>query len=346
MKKIDVVILDDSLFVREALQQELERDVNIRVVGKAANAHDARDLIVELTPDLLISDVNLGGMSGTEFVRILLPQYYLPVIMMSSDASQRSAALQASAVDFVPKPVKGGSDEAAAFHRQMLAAVRAAVNGDKPPLAVELAAGLCIAVGASTGGAEAIDLFLKDMPSLMPPMVIVQHMPAGFTKSFSERMNQRGRLSVKEAEDGDVLIPGQAYIAPGGCDVQVRKRQNRFCLAVAPSVNPKKPSPNIDVAFHSVAETFRGNAIGVLMTGMGKDGAQGLKAIHDAGAATMAQDEESCVVYGMPRAAYEMGAVDYQLPPGVMRQKCIELLRAQGEGKGREAAGRKTVLKK
>lgn len=336
MKIVNVVILDDSLFMRESLQQALERDVSIRVVGKAANAYEARDLIVEHVPDLLISDVNLGGMSGTEFVRALLPQYYLPVIMMSSDKSRRAAAIAGGAVDFIPKPVTGGSDEMTAFHRRIIASIKTVISKSKPLISMDAAAQLCIAVGASTGGAEAIDSFLQDMPALMPPIVMVQHMPAGFTKSFSQRMNQHCALSVKEAADGDVLIPGQVYIAPGGCDIIVRKWQNRYCMVVRPSANGKKPSPNINATFYSVAEAYRGNAIGVLMTGMGKDGALGLKAMHDAGAVTFAQDEESCVVYGMPRAAYEMGAADFQLPPAAIQQKCVELVLAMGEGKPRE----------
>ncbi len=328
MKKVSVVILDDSLFVREAMQQELERDVNIKVVGKACDAYEARDMIVEYMPDMLIVDVNLGKISGTEFVRMLLPQYYLPVIMISSDPSQKEIALSIHAVDFICKPLKGDSQEIDAFYKNVIASIKSVANGDSTQLPIKPLMTTAIAIGASTGGAEAIESLLKDLPSMMPPLVVVQHMPANFTKSFAERVNQHCALSVKEAEDGDVLIPGQAYIAPGGQDTLIKGRAGRYYLSVQPPVNPKKPTPNIDVMFHSVAETYGANAIGVLLTGMGKDGAQGLQAMHDKGAVTFGQDEESCVVYGMPRVAYEMGAVDYQCAPKEIGKKCVEMVKA------------------
>ncbi len=327
MKKISVVILDDSLFIREAMQQELERDVNISVVGKAANAYDARDQIVEYVPDVLISDVNLGGMSGTEFVKTLLPQFYIPVIMMSSDPTQRENALASKAVDFVAKPTSNDMQQIVFFYRRVLAAVKLAVQEETTPFQVDRLSGMCLAVGASTGGAEAIATMMKDMPALMPPILVAQHMPGNFTKSFAERLNQSARLSIKEAEDGDVLVPGQVYIAPGGRNTVVKKIKNRYCLTVTPAAQSRKATPNIDMLFESVAEAYGNQAIGVLLTGMGRDGAQGLQKMHDAGAVTFAQDQQSCVVYGMPRVAAEMGAVDAQYPPAEIRVRCLELLK-------------------
>lgn len=333
MKKVKVLILDDSLFIREAMQQELERDTNIRVVGKAGNAYDARDMIVEYMPDVLIADVNLGRMSGMEFVRMLLPQYYLPVIMISSDPSQRAEALAIQAVDFISKPTNGDGKEVSAFYRNVGAAIKNIVNNDKMRFPIDSLSDICISIGASTGGAEALIQILKDMPAVLPPIVIAQHMPPNFTRSFAERVNQQSALSIKEAEDGDVLIPGQAYIAPGGVDTVVKKMKGRYCIGLMESFSAKKATPNIDTLFQSVARAYGADSVGILLTGMGKDGAQGLLAMHDLGSRTIVQDKESSVVYGMPRAAFELGAADYQLPLKDIRTKCIDLVRKIVEAK-------------
>lgn len=332
MKKVSVVVLDDSLFFREAAAQELEKDINIKVVGKAANPYDARDLIVELTPDVLVCDVNLGAMSGLEFVRKLLPQHYMHVIFISSDASNKVAAATLNVQGFIQKPSTGGRGEVDLFYGRLIATVKTVINGDQLMFPLENIRKTVIAIGASTGGADAIEALLKTFPSVMPPIVIAQHMPPQFTKSFAERVNQSCALSVKEAEDGDMLIAGQAYIAPGGYDMTVRSAGERSFVALNKPGIKRRPCPDIDEMFTSVAKTHGKDAFGILLTGMGKDGAYGLKAMHDAGAVTFAQDEKSSVVYGMPRMAQLLDAVDYQMSPVGIGMKCIELVGRSSSG--------------
>ncbi len=324
MRKIRVVVLDDSLFMREAIRQELEKDCNISVVGKAATVYDARDQIAELEPDVLISDVNLGEISGVEFVRKLLPQYYIPVIMISSDSSNRAAAAGLRVKDFILKPSTGSRQDIDAFYRRLLTSVKTIVTQDILHFSTDHLHRLIIAMGASTGGADVLETILKGMPAVMPPIVITQHMPPQFTRSFAERVNLVSKLSVKEAEEGDMLIPGQVYVAPGGSNMRVRKSSDRYFLTLDDQLNPKKACPNIDTMMYSVAKTHEEKALGIILTGMGRDGALSLKAMHDAGAYTIGQDEKSSVIYGMPQAAYQLGAVDVQLKPGAIAQKCME----------------------
>ncbi len=326
MKQVKVLILDDSLFMRESLARELERDVNIKVVAKAASAVEARDKIVEYLPDILISDVNLGEMSGIEFIRILLPQYYLPVIMMSSDGTRGDLARAANAVAFVTKPRKGGQAVSDPFFRQMLAHVRLIACRDRAHYDIPLLSSTVVAIGASTGGAEAIETVLKAMPSMTAPIVIAQHMPERFTRGFAQRINTKSLLSVKEARDGDVLLPGQAYIAPGGKHMIIKKSGERMTVSILAHTGEVHHCPSIDMLFHSVADTAGDHAIGVLLTGMGRDGAQGLKHMHDAGAATIGQDEATSVVYGMPKAAFENGSVDCQVALDKVAYKIQTLL--------------------
>lgn len=327
MKKIKVVVLDDSFFYREAIQQKLQQDINIQVVGKAANPYAARDMIVEHLPDLLIADVNLGKMSGTEFIKQLLPQYFLPVIMISSDAATRDISLSYNIVDFIPKPDNAGFRYHDMFFLRLLVTIRAALFKEKPLLPCERLAASLVAIGASTGGTDAIETLMQTMPAVMPPIVVSQHMSGGFTASFAERLNRKYNISVKEACDGDVLIPGQMYIAPGGYDMEVRQKGGTLTVSLADPPPDRKAHPNVDMLLESVARVRLDHVVGILLTGMGKDGACGLKAMHQAGYATIVQDQESCVVYGMPRVAMELGAADFQLPLTKITAKCLTLLR-------------------
>lgn len=328
MQRIKVVVLDDSLFYREAIQQKLQQDVNISVVGKASNPYAARDMIVEHLPDLLIADINLGGMSGIDFIEQLLPQYSLPVIMISSQWREREAFIHHNVIDFIPKPDGSGSaiGRNDVFFRRLLIAVREIVMNGKAAFSFHRLSNSLIAVGASTGGTDAIETLIQAMPAIVPPIVIAQHMAAGFTASFAARLNRRHLLSVKEAADGDLLIPGQVYIAPGNYDMEVVRKNQGLSLAIRHSADDGKAHPNVDMLFWSAAGCRVADAVGILLTGMGRDGAYGLQAMRRAGYTTIVQDKDSSVVYGMPRFAMEIGAVDYQLPLSRIAAKSLAVL--------------------
>lgn len=328
MEKIKVVILDDSLFFRESIQQRLHQDINISVVGKTGNPYIARDLIVEHLPDVLIVDINLGKMSGTKFLEQLLPQHYVPSIVISSGDTGQAGSLTRNIIDFIKKPSSVNNDAGQAFFTELLVAVRKAVYGENNPHSLAMLTSTIVAVGASTGGADAIEELVSTMPAVMPPIVVSQHMSAGFTDSFARRLNRKFHLSAKEARDGDLLIPGQIYIAPGNSDMKVMNRKGKYHLRIVPPSADKIAHPNIDTLFHSVADSEIRHSVGILLTGMGKDGAYGLRAMHEAGYPTIAQDKKTSVVYGMPRAAVELGAVSYQLPLKMITYKCLEQLAA------------------
>lgn len=326
MKTMKTLIVDDSLLFREILHQELSRDVNIRVVGKAADAFEAGKRIVELTPDVLVVDVIMDRLNGVDFIKQLLPQYFLPVIMVSSDHSKRADAESIESVVFIEKPAESVLRQNHLFFDKVMAHIRAIANGEAYDAErVRRCGERLIAIGASTGGAEAIENVLTALPSSMPPILISQHMPAKFTKSFADRLNARCKLSVKEAEDGDAVIPGQVYIAPGGYHMGVRRRSNRYVVFCEENVSGSPVCPSVDVLFSSVAMAAGKAAAGVLLTGMGRDGADGLKKMHDAGSYTIGQDEHSSVIYGMPKAAYELGAVDVQMSLSRIPKKLTEL---------------------
>lgn len=330
MKTTSALIVDDSLLFREKLQQELERDINIRVVAKAADAYEAGRKITELAPDVVIVDVVMDGMDGIAFVRQLLPQYDVPVILISAHESVAPRARSIPGVQFLPKPADGNASAAELFYDQLRMWVRAAANQE--PYDAGRAARLSsrlIAIGASTGGAEALESLLTALPSSMPPIVIAQHMPAAFTRSFAQRLNGRCRLSVKEAEDGDVVVAGQVYVAPGGKHMTIWRRNTRFSVSCEDNVSGSPICPCIDLLFQSVASAVKSAAIGVLLTGMGRDGAEGLKQIRDAGGKTIGQDEASSVIYGMPKAAFDLGAVSMQLDLRGIPGKLVELSQAR-----------------
>lgn len=328
MKTVRVLVVDDSLFMRESLAHELERDVSIKVVGKVSGAVEARDFIVEYLPDILVMDANLGDMDGVEFLRKLLPQYYLPVIMIGSDPRIESAARKANAAAFVLKPKQVLARVPDDFFRHVLAQIRAIVSADTTRFDVSACAHAIVAIGASTGGAEALETVLRSLPALMPPVVIAQHMPARFTYAFAARMNSCCSLSVKEAQEGDLLIPGQVYVAPGGINTRIKRSGDRFYVSLVDNPTNNHACPSVDEMFHSVAEATGGRAVAVLLTGMGKDGAAGIEHLHSLGSKTVGQDEASSVVYGMPKVAFDNGSIDYQLPLDMIAQK-IQVLVGQ-----------------
>ena len=347
MKRIRVLVVDDSALVRELLTAGLAKDPEIEVVGSAANPFIARDKIVELRPDVLTLDVEMPRMDGVDFLRRLMPQYPIPVIMVSA-LTQRGAqitleALEAGAIDFVTKP----STDVARGLNQMLADLRQkikmaaqvdlsawkhrAVKREKTgPVVVRTALSestdKVIAIGASTGGTEAIRRVISAFPANMPGIVIVQHMPPGFTKHFSDNLNEICEMDVQEAQTGDRVMPGRVLIAPGGKHMTVRRSGGIYLVDCQEGENVNGHCPSVDVLFHSVARYVAGNAVGVILTGMGGDGAEGLLAMRQAGAKTIAQDETSCVVFGMPKVAIERGAVERIGPLDSIPQMIVSTL--------------------
>lgn len=344
MRQIRVLVVDDSLVFRELLVACLKSDPAIEVVAAVGDAFQARDAILEHRPDVMTLDVELPRMDGIEFLRKLMPQYPLPVVMISSLSDKVFDALQAGAVDFVAKPRNSDRAQLESFLKTELPlkikiASTARISGIKKKtldLAEHTSVGLrgtdkdknlLVAIGASTGGTEAIASVIKEFGTDIPGVVIVQHMPAGFTQMYAKRLDDQCRVRVKEAETGDVVLPGQVLIAPGGDrHMRVVKVGNQYqveCKA-GPKVNGHCPS--VDVLFDSVAKVVGNRALGIILTGMGGDGAKGLLAMKEAGAKTIGQDESTCVVYGMPKVAYDLGAVQYQEKLGDIPKRTYSLL--------------------
>lgn len=328
MSPIRVLIVDDSAAMRQLLSRLLSMDRSIEVVGVASDPYMARDKIRDLKPDVLTLDVEMPRMDGLTFLEKLMRGHPMPVVMVSSltqrgcDTTMR--ALELGAVDFFPKPtidVLAGVEAAAldivakvkAASRARVATARAVVPVAAPKCGLKLTDRV-LAIGASTGGTEAIRTVLASMPADAPGIVIVQHMPAGFTTSFAERLDTLCKIRVKEAQDGDRILPGHALIAPGGLHMAVKRSGAQFSVRVFDAEPVNRHRPSVDVLFDSVADQIQGNAVGAILTGMGDDGARGLKRMKDAGARTIAQDEATCVVFGMPKEAIATGGVDFIVP--------------------------------
>jgi two-component system chemotaxis response regulator CheB len=325
-RPIKVLIVDDSAVVRQILTKALAPHTDIEVVGTATDPYVARDKIVQLKPDVITLDVEMPRMDGITFLRKLMQHWPLPVIVLSSLTSKGGdvalKAIEAGAVEVLCKP--GGSFSVGEMGEQLAEKIRAA-SRVKPVVASPNAASMAtsareaatemdlthkiVAIGASTGGTEALKEVLVRLPATVPGIVIVQHMPPKFTTAFAERLDGLCAFEVREAQDGDSLYPGRALIAPGNFHMLLRRSGARFYVNVktGPMVHHQRPA--VDVLFRSVAKSVGQNAVGVILTGMGADGADGLLSMKQAGAATVGQDEASCVVYGMPKAAYEKGAV-------------------------------------
>ncbi len=343
---IRVLVVDDSAVVRRVLTEELSRTGDIEVVGTATDPYVAREKIAALRPDVLTLDIEMPRMDGLSFLAKLMRHYPLPVVVVSSVTPERSdtalEALRLGAVEVIPKP--GSQFSVPDVRRHLANAIRAAararVSQEASMAEGEPASGpsglaavrtthKLVAIGASTGGTRALEGILRRMPPDMPGMVIVQHMPTGFTRAFAERLDGVSRISVKEAEGGDRVVPGRALVAPGGQHMFVRRSGVRLEVAVrsGPPVNFHRPS--VDVLFQSVARTVGMNAVGILLTGMGGDGASGLLELRAAGAHTVAQDEESSVVFGMPKVAIELGAAAEvvslpDMPDAILRAVGVE----------------------
>jgi len=332
--KIRVLVVDDSAIVRKILTESLSAEPDLEVVGTAPDPYVARDKILSLKPDVVTLDIEMPRMDGLTFLKKLMRFHPLPVIVISSlgQASCRMAieAMRLGAVEVLAKPsgpysvgelrlVLANKIRAAAAARVRPPQARQAEEKPPEPAPPPLPEGpfnstLVMAIGASAGGTEAIQRILLEMPEDSPPIVIVQHIPAGFSRAFADRLNGICRIRVKEATDGDQVEPGQALVAPGDFHMLVRRSGNggRVAVREGPRVHYQRPS--VDVLFASVAEVYKQDAIGVLLTGMGSDGAEGLLKMKNAGAYTVCQDEATSVVFGMPREAIRLGAAQKVLP--------------------------------
>jgi len=340
--KIRVLIVDDSALARRILSVLLNSNPKIDVVGTATDGSFVLQKINDLHPDVITLDVVMYLVGGLEILPEIIKNYQLPVIMVSAHTQQGAEstlkALELGAVDFVTKPKAAGVASVQDIGEELAQKI-IAVAGSKilkrslalpsktiPPVAslakskptvalktkpksVEL-----IAIGASTGGTEAIKAVLTDLPNTLPGILIVQHMPPGFTRTFSDRLNSLCQIFVKEAEDGDEIAPGTALVAPGSHHVEVWKQGGQLKVRLLDSAPVNRHKPSVDVMYHSVVNQLGNRSMAILLTGMGDDGARGLKAICDTGAVTVAQDEDTCVVFGMPKEAIKRGGASYVLP--------------------------------
>jgi two-component system, chemotaxis family, protein-glutamate methylesterase/glutaminase len=347
---IRVLIVDDSKLIRDVLTDILKEQPDIEVVGTAADAFEARDRIKELNPDVITLDVEMPKMNGLEFLDKLMRAKPMPVVMISSFTETGSEitfrALEFGAVDFVMKP-KLNEQTPEDYGRVIADKIRAAKSARlRPPRRADpndtvsmpavvvkkpvprgvKTSDRVICVGASTGGTEAIREFLVGMPQDCPGILVVQHMPEHFTKMFAERLNGLCQITVKEAEHNDPILPGHAYIAPGGKHLWVKRDEGQLLakLSTEPPMNLHRPS--VDFLFLSAAKFVGADAIGVIMTGMGRDGAKGMAEMKKAGAWNIAQDEATSVIFGMPREAIELGAVHEVAPLGRLRERALARL--------------------
>ena len=343
MNRIKVLIVDDSAIVRKIFSEELSKYSDIEVVGVAPDPYVARDKIVTLKPDVVTLDIEMPRMDGLTFLKKLMKYYPLPTIIVSSLTPKGGKltleAMDIGAVDVIAKP--GSSYSVGDMSAQLVEKIRAASKAKvikreitdseggveaEPIKALSKTTNKIIAIGASTGGTEALKRVLIKMPPNSPGIVIVQHMPANFTTAFAARLNDICQISVKEAEDNDSVTPGTALVAPGNYHMILRRSGARYYVEVktGPMVHHQRPA--VDVLFKSTAKYAGANAIGVILTGMGADGAEGLLEMKKMGAGTIAQDEKSCVVFGMPKEAIKLGAADKVVTLDMIASEIIKMV--------------------
>ncbi len=339
-KIIRVLVVDDSIVSREMIVRGISSDPQIEVVAVAADPFEARDKIVEVRPDVITCDVEMPKMNGIEFARWLLPQRFIPIIMVSAVSSAVFEAMEAGVIDFVTKPDSTSPKGTEAFIRDLITRIKTAsvasktawLERKKPTQSVTgnmvQDSGGIIAIGASTGGTEAIYNILRLLPRSFPGIVIVQHIPPVFSRMFAERLDRQTSLEVKEAVSGDYVDTGRVLIAPGSQHMRIRKIGKRYQVECFHGDKVNGHCPSVDVLFESVAKEAGRNAIGILLTGMGYDGAKGLLNMRRKGGRTIGQDKASSVVYGMPKVAFDIGAVEIQTAleniPQVLSQLLVD----------------------
>lgn len=326
-KNISVVVVDDSAFIRNILSEILNSEPGIEVIGTAVDPIDAREKIKKLNPDVITLDIEMPNMDGVSFLEKIMALRPMPVVMVSTltkkGADITLECLEIGAVDFIAKPEN--APEIISIKRELIAKVKAAAaaklskNSKAEIKKINIDYSVhskkkVVAIGASTGGVEALTSLLKSIPEKSPPFLITQHMPKGFTKSFAERLDKLCSIKVYEAEDGQVIEPGSAYIAPGGKHFGVKKEGGRYLCSVFDGEIVSGHKPSVDVLFSDVADIYSDLAVGVILTGMGRDGTAGMVEMRNKGAYTIGQDEASSLVYGMPKSAFMAGAVDVQKP--------------------------------
>lgn len=350
---IKVLVVDDSALVRSLLAEIIRDTPDMTLVGAAPDAYVARDMVKEFSPDVITLDIEMPRMDGLSFLEKLMSARPTPVVMISTlteeGAEATLRALELGAVDFVPKPKLGiasGIREYAELivekiHEAAVAKVRAIPKSSRGDISSDQKAVTgsrlqstekIIAIGASTGGTEAIKDLLIQLPAAVPGIVMTQHMPAGFTRTYAERLNKVTRLHVVEAQGGERILPGHAFLAPGGHHLIVVRSGADYIVKLSDVEPVHRHRPAVDVMMESVALAGGKNVLGVLLTGMGKDGARGMLAIRQHGGYTLAQDEASCVVYGMPKEAVLAGAVDQTVALDKMGAVLLEKIKSMGSG--------------
>jgi len=362
---IKVMIVDDSALVRQAMTEALSGDPNLRVIAAAGDPFDAAAKMKRETPDVILLDIEMPRMDGLTFLRKLMSQHPIPVLVCSTLAgagtSSALEALDLGAVDVIQKPRTGARDFIRDSRLMLCDAVRAAAKARLRPLSGPLESrpkltadailskskmvwpiqttDKVVVVGASTGGTEALRIFLEALPADAPGVVIVQHMPESFTRAFAERLNTLCKVSVAEAKHGDSVLRGRALIAPGNIHLLLNRSGAEYSVALKEGPLVTRHRPSVDVLFRSAAQQAGDNVVGVLMTGMGDDGAKGLLELKQAGAYTIAQDEASCVVFGMPAVAINLGAADAVLPLNSIAEAVVRKCRELTERSHRSVRG-------
>ncbi len=347
-RPIRILVVDDAALVRKMLKEGLGKAKDLEVVGAARDPYEARDMLLKLRPDVMTLDIEMPKMDGLEFLRRLMPQFPIPTVVVSSLSQKGSRmaidAMAAGAVDVVGKPSRDLGyrfeqmmDElqvrvrnAARVNRSLLRC-RAPETGPRKAVRTnfESTTDKVIAIGSSTGGTEALFQILRDMPVNSPATVVVQHMPPGFTRALANRLDSQVALTVKEAVNGDRLSDGRVLLAPAGKQGRVVRSGGHYQVVLKQAPPVEGHCPSVDVLMHSMAQQVGKNGVGVILTGMGKDGAKGLKLMRDSGARTIGQDEATSVVYGMPKVAYELGGVERQVPLGRVADAITVALKAR-----------------
>lgn len=325
MRRIKVLVVDDSILFQRMLKDNLNKDPMLEVIAVASNPYEARDLIIKEKPDVMTLDLEMPRMGGLEFLRKLMPQMPIPTVVLTTLSDKVFDAINAGAVDFVAKPSGKSREQVENFIQNELATkvkIASTVKVDKlkkvkpeyhrTSSPITTSNQKVIAIGASTGGTEAIFDVISKFEMDIPGVVVVQHMPPGFTEMYANRLNNQCKVVVKEAKDGDRVVPGQVLIAPGDKQMRLKKVAGVYQVECKLGEKVSGHCPSVDVLFQSVAQSAGKDAIGVILTGMGRDGAAGMLQMRQAGALTVGQNQESCVVYGMPKEAYNCGAVLYQ----------------------------------